>query len=62
MLPLLVCTSVFRKRRRRQCRRAGIFFRFFGFISILIFFSLGGFRYGGGQISRRRPFFWKRRA
>jgi hypothetical protein len=62
MLPLLVRTSVFRKRRRRQCRRAGILFRFFGFISVLIFFSLGGFRYRRGQISRKRPFLWKRRA
>jgi hypothetical protein len=61
MLPLLVRTSVFRKSRRRRCRRAGIF-RFFGFISILIFFSLRGFRYSRGQISRKRPFLWKRRA
>jgi hypothetical protein len=62
MLPLLVRTSVFRKRRRRRCRRAGIFFRLFGFIFVLIFFSLGGFRYSRGQISRKRPFLWKRRA
>jgi hypothetical protein len=61
-LPLLVYTSIFRKSRRRRCRRASIFFRFFGFISVLIFFSLGGFRYSGGQISRKRPFLWKRRA
>jgi hypothetical protein len=56
-LPLFVYTSVFGKRRRRRRRRVGIFFGFFGFISILIFFSLGGFRYSGGQISRKRPFF-----
>jgi hypothetical protein len=62
MLPLLVCTSVFRKRRRRRCRRAGVFFRFFGFISVRIFFSLRGFRYSRGQISRKRRFLWKRRA
>jgi hypothetical protein len=62
MLPLLVRTSIFRKRRRRRCRRAGIFFRFFSFISVLIFFSLGGSRYNRGQISRKRPFLWKRRA
>jgi hypothetical protein len=62
MLPLLVRTNVFRKRRKSRCRRAGIFFRFFGFISIPIFFSLGGFRYSRGQISRKRPFLWKRRA
>jgi hypothetical protein len=60
-LPLLVYTSVFGKRRRRQCRRVGVFFRFFGFISVLIFFSLRGFRYSGGQISRKRPFFCKKR-
>jgi hypothetical protein len=30
-------------------------------ISILTFFSLGGFRYSGGQINRKRPFFGKRR-
>jgi hypothetical protein len=29
---------------------------------MLIFFSLGGFRYSGGLISQKRPFFWKRRA
>jgi hypothetical protein len=62
MLPLLVRTSIFRKRRRRRCRRVGIFFRFFGIISIMIFFSLGGFRNNRGQISRKRPFLWKRRA
>jgi hypothetical protein len=60
-LPLLVYTSVFGKCRRRRRRRVGVFFRFFGFISILIFFSLGGFRYSGGQISRKGPFFWKMR-
>jgi hypothetical protein len=62
MLPLSVYSSVFRKCRRRQRRRASIFSGFFGFISVLVFFSLGGFRYNGGQISRKRPFLWKRRA
>jgi hypothetical protein len=62
MLPLLVRSRVFRKSRRRRCRRAGIFFRFFGFISVLIFFSLGGFRNSRSQISQKRPFLWERRA
>jgi hypothetical protein len=62
MLPLLVRTSIFRKSGRRQCSRAGIFLRFFGIISVLIFFSLEGFRNSRGQISQKRPFLWKRRA
>jgi hypothetical protein len=62
MLPLLVRTIIFRQRKRRRRHRTGVIFRFFGFISVLVFFSLGGFRYNGGQISQKRSCLWKRRA
>jgi hypothetical protein len=61
-LPLLVNTSVLRNCRRRQRRRAGIFYRSFGIISVLILFSLGGFGNNSGQISQKRPLLWKGRA
>jgi hypothetical protein len=61
-LPLLIDNKIFRKCRRRRCRRARIIYRYFGIISVLIFFSLGGFGSSRGQIRRKRPLLWKGRA
>jgi hypothetical protein len=44
MLPLLIKTKVFEKCRRRRRSRAGPFQRIFGFVSLLVVLSLGGFR------------------
>jgi hypothetical protein len=61
-LPLLVNATIFRKRRGRRRRQAGIFQRIFAFISILAVLNLGGF---GGRRNRNIlnvPSLWERRA
>jgi hypothetical protein len=59
---LLLRTFILRVRRGRQ--QSGIAFlqRTFGFISILVFASLGGFRISRGRISIDRSFLGKMRA
>jgi hypothetical protein len=61
-LSLLVNAKIFRKCRRRRCRRAGPFQLIFAFVSILAVLSLGGF---GGSENRHilnGPSLWERRA
>jgi hypothetical protein len=61
-LPLLVNATIFRKRRGRRRRRAGIFQRIFAFIYILAILNLWGF---GGSRNRNIlniSSLWERRA
>jgi hypothetical protein len=60
--PFLVDNKIFKKCRGRRCRRARLILRYFDVISILIFFSLGGFGNSRSQIRRERPLLWEGRA
>jgi hypothetical protein len=62
MLPLLVNAMIFRKRRGRRRRRAGIFWRIFAFISILAILNLGGFGGSRNMNILNIPSLWERRA
>jgi hypothetical protein len=61
-LPLLVNATIFRKRRGRRRRRAGIFQRIFAFISILAVLNLGGFEGSRNRNILNVPSPWERRA
>jgi hypothetical protein len=61
MLPLLVETKIFGKRRRRQHSRSGSFQGIFGFISVLAVLSLGGFGCNRDRNILNRSSLWKRR-
>jgi hypothetical protein len=61
MLPLLIKSKIFGKRRRRRRSRAGSFQRIFGFISVLVVLSLGGFGRSRNRIILNGSFLWQRR-
>jgi hypothetical protein len=61
MLPLLIKSKIFGKRRRRRRSRAGSFQRIFGFISVLAVLSFGGFGRSRNRISLNGSFLWQRR-
>jgi hypothetical protein len=60
--PFLIDNKIFRKCRGRRRRRDNLIFRYFDVISVLIFFSLRGFRNNRSQIRQKRPLLWKGRA
>jgi hypothetical protein len=62
MFPLLPWTFILRVGRGRRQSGLAILQRTFGFISVLVLASLGGFRISRGRISIHRSFLGKMRA